>query len=97
MVIGSDYGRPIGGKQLRVLAFASSSSCESKLLVVVRSDRLQKNFTLDSHWLTFISRPALPANGEWDDDIPFSHASCYSTQNGKRLMLDKFKEEIYFG
>lgn len=81
---------------MRVLAFMESKSCESGMLVAIRSDFLNKNATLDSHWLTFVSRPKQPTNGEWDDDIPFSRAVCYSTQNGKRLLLDKFKEGIYF-
>lgn len=83
---------------MRVLAFASSTSCQSGTLVVVRSDRLRKNFTLDSHWLTFVSRPIKPTDAWWDDDIPFNRASCHSTKNGKRLLISvNFAKEIYFG
>jgi hypothetical protein len=89
------YGRPFGGTQVRIIAFLADKICESGLMVAIRSDRLNKNANLDSNWLTFVSRPEPPANGEWDDDIPFSRAVCYSHQNGKRLMLDKFKEGIY--
>lgn len=96
MSIPSVYGRPFGGKQCRVLAFMESKSCESGMLVAIRNDRMDKNVTLDSHWLTFVSRPDTPANGEWDDDIPFRRAACYSIKNGKRLHLSKFKEGIYF-
>ncbi len=81
---------------MRILAFLEDKICESGLMVAIRSDRLNKNANLDSNWLTFVSRPDAPANGEWDDDIPFSRASYCSHQNGKRLMLNNFKEGIYF-
>ena len=94
--MGEHSGNPFEGKELRVLAFISSQSCQSGLMVALRSDRLNKNVTLDSHWLHFVSRPNPPANGEWDDDIPFSNAA-YSMRNGRRLLIpEQFKEDIYF-
>lgn len=96
VVVDKAYGRPFGGLTCRVLAMSEGDSCESGWLVAVRSDKFNKNVTLDSHWLTFISRPEMPAGMEdWDDDIPFDSSAYYCTHNGERIPF-KDSKEIYF-
>lgn len=95
MRVDKSYGSPFGDKLVRILAFVESTGCESGLLVCVRQEGIQKNVTLDSHWLHFIRRPDMIGT-YWEDDIPFSNAS-HSTYQGERLTIpEQFKEEIYF-